>query len=774
MKKYWIFKKFILPISVLSGVSSSLILASCNSNTSQEPKINLSKEISSSNMLDDIQAKFNLTSSSEFFKFPENVDVSKIKFVNFVTYNYIGQFVKFDQNHLRSLLKKQFPKQEKFIDGLKFEIKYHSIRQNIDNKNQTLIPINIIHEFKDKKHLYEYRTVDFVVNNLGSGNEPKLQKLTNELNILTQLVNQNKPTIQVANEQVVQQVLQNYRLDELSNEQLNKLFKLTLTEVVNKKINDLWDKNHYMAKIFVNGISFDSTLNKAFVSIRVSISDNSAEVTKVLEKRKPQDPKLTRDDFVTGLGSFSNLNIGDNVKVELDYSQTALNSFLLNEQLSSLIKINIKDNSVATYNFKEMNLSDFSVYLPEQFSGLMLEKTKVIDAKNADFTFKLIDSKTKKEYTFTKHLGLGKYVDIFKPDFEEANPKAYNFVTGPLTKENLSKVNPSIFSEYGNKILSGGYDDLRGFYASSPKFPYQLHLGEDYLAPRKTPIIAPYDGEILGIVFHDYKDKTKHFGEGIGTTLLMRIKTADLDISPREREMHFKDAQYVYMGIIHLDQELTFKNQELGISSQQINQISKIKKLVNNKVVEQSDETVDTYATVLDPNTNKQVAITPKNPLKVKKGQVIAYIGDPSENGGWMTHAHISIVVSGTKNWNENGFWSAKKDYYENRLKSYDPQNPDLSKHSWAGIRVPGVYFSQLDQKRQVNSATPKIDSKTGDPILSVDNKGIDSGFKYSFAIFPIENLELRDSLRNPNILFKIRTKETFTFDINTLFNIEK
>ncbi|UUM20140.1 hypothetical protein NPA11_01805 [Mycoplasma sp. 1578d] len=755
MKKYKIFKKFILPTSVISGVSSALALASCTS-TNNSIKITYSNEISSSNMLDDMQAKLNLASSSEFFLFPKDVNVSNIKFTDFTRNNYIGQYVEFNKDNLKKLLKKEFPNEQAFIDSLKFKIRYHDIRQNENNINQTIIPVELRHDLNSDKHLYEIRTIDFVVNNLGSKTDPKLEKLTGKFNEFTQLLKVNKPTVSInSDDKIVKKVIGNDRLDELSNEQLNQLFTIELPQVITQKINELWEKDNINTNIFVDNVSFDSKLNQAIVSLRVALADQNDEVQEFLKKPENKEKTFTKAQLLQEVGKLSKLNIGTNVSLSVNYSNSTLNSYLLNEQLAQLVKINIKEGTVASYNFKTMKISDFTFYKPEQFSSLTLESTKALDSKNAQFTFKAKDAKNGQEYTFTKHLGLGKYADFFKQELAEENQKAYNFITGPLTREDLTKVNAQIFSLYGNKILSGGYDELRGFYASSPRYPYQLHLGEDYLAKEKTPILAPYDGEILGIVYHDYVDQAKNLAQGIGTTLLMRVKVADLNLSPREKEMYFKDSEYAYIGMIHLDQELTFKNQELGIGSKQ------------RETTSGTNRSVDTYATVLDPKTNQQVAITPTNPLKVTKGQIIAYIGKTSENGGWMTHVHVTVTASGTKNWNANGFYSQRKDYYESRIKSY---TPDGKSFNWAGIRAQGVLSSSTDFAHQTNPKSPAIDPKTGKTLTpKADGKG-----NYEFAVLPIQDKELRDGLRDPNILFKVRSKETYAFDINDLFKINQ
>ncbi|VEU74340.1 Uncharacterised protein [Mycoplasmopsis citelli] len=720
---------------------------------------NVTNEISSSNMLDMMQDKLNLTSSSKFFIFPKDVDVTQIKTRDFLQNNYIGQYVNFNKQNLKNLLKNQFPNANNLIKNLDFEIRYHDIHQNIDNPNQIILPIDVKHYVNPEKFLYEYRTINFVIDNLGSNTFiPKFIKLTKDLDNLMELIKQNKVVIESSNSLQVASVLQDYSLEELSVEQLNKLFKVKISSAVADAINKLWDDNHIVAKIFVDKVNFDGPLNNTKLSIRVALSDNSDEVDKLIKAAQKEKPDFvpTKTQLLKSLNNFSQINLGKNFNVNFNYQNTPLETFLRNAQLASLVQVNIKNATVANYNFEKMKIDDFTFYKPIQLQALQLVGFKVVNAKNVDFTFKAIDSVNQKEYTFIKHFGLGRYANVFEKSFTESNENTFNFITGPLTKENLSRVNASIFNLYGTDILSGGYDELRGFYADSPVYPYQIHLGEDYLAPKKTPIIAPYDGEILGIVYHRNADKTKDTAEGIGTTLQMRVKVEDLHLTPKDKELYFKDSEYAYIGIIHLDQEFTFKNQALGISSAELQQ-SKGK-----------NTTIDTYATVLDHETNQQVPITPEHPLKVKKGQIIAYVGDTHENGGWMTHAHFALVASGTKSWNANGFWKTKSDYYGARLKSYNPADP--AKHNWGGIRVNGVFFSQSDFSRQANPVSPKIDKKTGKLVQPKAN-GVGN---YSFPILPITDREMIWGLRNPNILFKVRTKETYTFDINALFKLQQ
>ncbi|UUM20141.1 MULTISPECIES: MSC_0775 family lipoprotein [unclassified Mycoplasma] len=711
---------------------------------SPSEKITLTNKISSSNILDEIQEKLDFT-PGVFFEFPSGVDVANIVYENFVKNNYIGQQANFfNDSKFINLLKKQSPNNDAFIDELEFNIQYHNIRQNLNNLNQTIIPVDIIHHIDQSKGLSEYRTINFIINNLGSNTNANLKILTSQFNELTQLLEHNKPTLSLGDQSNINALINKYRLDQLSNEQLNQIFQIALAPQVQTKINELWTNHQTVTKIFVNKISFNTNLNHANVSLRVAVSDNRDEVSKI-----NQNNSLSKEQIQQQLASVSKLNIGKDIELDFNYQNTFLSSFLLNEQLARLIKINIKDNTFAGYNFNHLNLSDLTFYKPDRLSTLKLVSHQVLNAKNANFTFKATDLITQKEYTFTKHIGLGDYANFFQKDFAENNLKAYYFQAKTLTNQNISTITEQMFKTYSSNIFTGGYDELRAFYPKSPSYPYQLSLGEDYLAPTKTPIVAPYDGEILGIVFNDKKDPAKN-ALGIGTVLLMRVNVADLNLSPREKETYFKDSQYAYIGFVRLDQDKTFSNSALGISKAQV----------------QEGSAVDVYATKLDPKTNQQVPITPTNPLKVTKGQIIGYTGEYHKNGSWMPQTRISIIASGTKNWNANGFYSERKNNFENGLSKYNPT--DSKTNRWTALRMQLLAISTRDKSHQnpPNNNSPIIDPKTG---AAIDPKNQFSNFGYLFTIFPIQDQELKDGFRNPNILFKVRSKETYAFDILAL-----
>jgi hypothetical protein len=53
------------------------------------------------------------------------------------------------------------------------------------------------------------------------------------------------------------------------------------------------------------------------------------------------------------------------------------------------------------------------------------------------------------------------------------------------------------------------------------------------------------------------------------------------------------------------------------------------------------------------PRSNPQIYYSPKinfkrKLVKVKKGDIIGYVGDKNENGGWISHVHIEIFYNFT------------------------------------------------------------------------------------------------------------------------------
>ncbi len=105
------------------------------------------------------------------------------------------------------------------------------------------------------------------------------------------------------------------------------------------------------------------------------------------------------------------------------------------------------------------------------------------------------------------------------------------------------------------------------FYADNVVVPRFVHIGEDYIAPDFQPVLAPYDGQIVAA----YELTTKVVATGVGTVVVIKIPVANLDWSPKEKEIYLNDNdKHIYMSFLHLDAGKTLNNTSLGWQSETV------------------------------------------------------------------------------------------------------------------------------------------------------------------------------------------------------------
>lgn len=309
--------------------------------------------------------------------------------------------------------------------------------------------------------------------------------------------------------------------------------------------------------------------------------------------------------------------------------------------------------------------------------------------------------------------------------------KHINF--GTLTRKDIDKVPPSLNGLYDSKILAGGWAEKRQFYFEGKTL---LHTGVDVFLPQGTNVYAPADAEVLASYW--IKNGEHEFGQGIGGTLIMKVKIANLDIDDElkefiyvnkyrkiyklpkvvfaknnkyiepsnvatkadydlyiskqtesKRAMILGQEPYIMIGIIHLSQNLPFAGQQKTI----------------------------TYTSGTRQYTVKiNTSIDNNHPLVVKKGDLIGHVGTMADNGGWVPHMHVNAYSNMISLFNRAEKYVFNNDISEDHIKSlwrtFKPSGVYLTSHNTEQFLWDRGYFNPNNLFNFYNPTDKIIDFK--------------------------------------------------------------
>nr|WP_307926270.1 hypothetical protein [Mycoplasmopsis bovis] len=239
---------------------------------------------------------------------------------------------------------------------------------------------------------------------------------------------------------------------------------------------------------------------------------------------------------------------------------------------------------------------------------------------------------------------------LFDKQFTKQNIKAPAFATEGITTKNLPSIDKTFFGHYNSQLFSGGYASARAFYADNVVVPrICTHWWRLYCSRFSTSLGSLWRTNCC----FAYELTTKVVATGVGTVVVIKIPVANLDWSPKEKEIYLNDNdKHIYMSFLHLDAGKTLNNTSLGWQS----------------------ETV----TLGDKNRTIKVAptVSADTPTEVKKGQIIGFLGTQDTNGGWMAHAHVNLYTN-------RNFWlspnhfnkESKQSNIDKRVKDYKKTN---------------------------------------------------------------------------------------------------
>ncbi|TDV24348.1 hypothetical protein BCF59_0309 [Mycoplasmopsis mustelae] len=673
--------------------------------------------------------------SEQVLKFKIETNASNITFKNLSSNNYIDDYLSFDKDTFINILKQNQLVNDEQTKKLSFKFDYHNIREDLNNKNNVVIPIKIetpIEGTDSKLQLYSEVTIPFYLKGIklstsDAKSYDQINKLFDELKTFldTNQINVSLKDKNDASFETIKQFIDNkenaiYSFQDLNRKQLESMFTLDIPDLTALKEKY---KNQTI-KIFVNDVSFTHSkqFNQLSVKVRVANGiDNTLEVNKKLPF----------------------LNVGFDKIFTINFDPE--NTLLRDEKLKENLLAKPANSNIYNQNFEDLTDRDITVLPINNVFEYKKVSFQPTDYRNGWLTF--IAKYNNKFIKLTKHIGVGKFAELFDTEFLKENTNAYNFEVDHLTFEDLPRVNASIYSVYGNKLFTGGYDQTRTFYTQGLQTPISVHVGEDYLTEQHTKILAPYDGEIVAVYYPHVNEQQIKTGAGVGTVMLIRVRLSKLNLSPKILQEYFgtydlSDNRWVYIGFIHLDANLTLNNKQFDWTP------------ITQTYGKRTFDIIE--------------SVSPKTPQKFNKGDTLAFIGSLETNGGWMPHVHVTTYANNTILLNDNDFSKelTKPNLYGDRVESYDPtktnSNPTIA-------RVDGVYIARVSDFVASKKPIYKVDPITGEPTKETVQ---DENLKW--VSNPIQAFEIGRGVFNPNILFKLRGPQSFAFNLESFFVLSK
>nr|WP_307924799.1 hypothetical protein [Mycoplasmopsis bovis] len=166
---------------------------------------------------------------------------------------------------------------------------------------------------------------------------------------------------------------------------------------------------------------------------------------------------------------------------------------------------------------------------------------------------------------------------LFDKQFTKQNIKAPAFATEGITTKNLPSIDKTFFGHYNSQLFSGGYASARAFYADNVVVPRDLYTLV------KTILLQIFNQSWLLMtdkLLLAYELTTKVVATGVGTVVVIKIPVANLDWSPKEKEIYLNDNdKHIYMSFLHLDAGKTLNNTSLGWQSETVTLGTRIEQL---------------------------------------------------------------------------------------------------------------------------------------------------------------------------------------------------
>ncbi|WP_027334509.1 MSC_0775 family lipoprotein [Mycoplasma elephantis] len=757
-------------LATLSLIPLSNVLISCNNKEVSNKEIfinysSLNKEdkqfnsklneiikINEINILSDIKNYFesNNYELNNFIVFTSNASNKTVEFNLMKKNNYMIKYMKFDKDKFLNLLKDKFNFTNEFLKRIEFKIDYNNVTRDQGNYFDVIFPIILKIKNIDafSSNLYSSCTINFRLENvlLNKNEEKIMSTLRDSLEDIKKLKESDFNVNFTLNNEIIE-LINKYGINELDLDTFNNMFK-----VKSDKWNKLTNKHKNLKfKLTPYKIDFYSVndLNKAKVKVRLAVSS--------YDNKLKSNADVGKDIWITF--NLNNSSFEKELKI--------INSIIINSKYEPINNADLSIIKPSDLIIKTNNKNILDI----KISKILTNKN---DFRNASIEL-IVTLSNNTKLKINKKVGVGHYSFLYSKEFTKDNIKAYNFNASRLTSADLHSIDTSFFNMHNSKLFTGGYGTSRGFYADDIKTPVYLHFGEDYIAPDFTKILMPYDGEIIA----GFELKTKKAASGVGTCILVKIPISNLDWTPREKQLYLdKDSEYILMSFIHLDANLTLKNENYN--------------WVITKELLGSERIINVCNA------------TPDNPTKANKGDVIGYLGSVSTNGGWMSHVHVNLYSNRSEFLTPNFFYTKvkkigssskiRRKIDDKRLDQYSKfhspvgnvgvkslsSNFDLSVYKVNPLNGLEILFDKDTNKELDKDAKGEYIKDKLDPITNkkkkIEIKRIKLENEYLLYVNNIDMIscEREDGYLDPNIVYKLRDENTLSFDLHDIYEINE
>ncbi|MDC4184030.1 MSC_0775 family lipoprotein [Mycoplasma bradburyae] len=663
------------------------------------------------------------------WKNPES-KTSEMEIGNILKNKFLENNLEIKVDDIKNILMKDYKVDQRDLDKYSFSIKYNEVFYDRNDPDRLIVPIQLLKEvvINNKLTLYQGHVYKFVMEGFKhdkkyerfEGYKAKLQEFKTAHPIVSINIGETSiGDLLFASEAALKKL----SIDFKDFEERGLYQKISDEEKISKANKYRSTKKaESVYSAFVKSVSISNDLKKLHFVVRLAYGFSSYQWS--------NDFNSYGEDISFDQDITKTLTADDYKKIALSY-----------------LDINLRDFSpVTNYDFVNFDAKDFYPFSKNKdlITFKINETSNVsIENKNAEFRLKttsLVDQLNNLDLDTT--YGVKKHVNIFAdPEITDSN-KTYNLHIGLLTQNQLSKITTDLYTYLNNtSVISGGYGEIRGFYAGK-KTPAQLHLGEDVLVKAHSLLKAPVKSEVINV----FERRTNKVGEGVGTSVILRIKSEDLKnaVDKNTYEDYFASSKYIYVEIIHLDAELT---------RQQLNNVLNKRGEVGREL---------TWTPKKD-QKNWYLDISPEKPVKLEPNDTFAVVAESDNNGGWMPHAHIDLLRDSMLIADPNGYvYSNDTNHYfseRNMERINDPINK-------AFIQVPGVVYnfkstSYNETDPNGNEITKEVDGK--------QSKVLVKGDEFINQNINIETYEAR-GLLDPSLLFAFKDENTYIARLRDFF----
>ncbi|MGV2393152.1 UNVERIFIED_CONTAM: hypothetical protein O8I53_09415 [Campylobacter lari] len=492
----------------------------------------------------------------------------------------------------------------KYTDKFQLVINYTQINRDLNDLDTLVIPATLRRYIDIVDDINEFQQIPLTFKIKGLTTNETFKNLKDHLN---SIINKNGAGFNNENPNEYNNENLNVTFEEnldktdllyASKAKLNKLIKIKFKNTEDSIYYDSLTKDQKNENVPKNSKNeYPNYLNTRVISFEFNPNDPTKYILKFRASygNSSKNLKSAPIDFIDFVKSY-----GINLVYNGSFSEDSY-SKIYKLFAEKMLNINIlgslnKDN----YNFSQAALGDFSLYSKSSLLTYKIENLEKFDDK-VKLTIKTeSENENLNNLVFDATFGLKSKGFIFDSELQNSKNK-FNSILNDLDQHFLNKISTNLFDKAnGSEILPGGYDEIRGFYADSHS-ARQIHLGEDILVRENTILHSPFDAEIISLL---YSKNEKPFS-GIGGQLVLKVNKDDLKntIDKNVFENYFEDADYIYLGIIHLNFSKT---------------ISLLK--LNENIFETSK-----FA---------RANATFTNPIRINKNDPIAVVGGFNDNGG--------------------------------------------------------------------------------------------------------------------------------------------